>query len=128
MKDHTDYCLNCFEDIEQDFKYVADFLKKEQNRYATLQEVSKAAEVSEKRIMEFIRGGRIFAEDYPNLGYECAQCGTLIKRQVLCNDCYERYSTAVDEMMTREKAKDEIRKAQHGHQNEAQYWRLKRNK
>lgn len=87
---HSDYCLDCFNKIEQEYKYVANFLS-EQNRYATIEEVSEQTGVSLKRIANFIRDGRIFAEAYENLGYPCAHCGKVIKRQLLCKVCYDQF-------------------------------------
>jgi hypothetical protein len=101
LKDHSDSCLNCYLDIEQDFKCVADFLEIEQNRYATIEEVSESTKVSVKQITEFLRDGLIFSEDYPNLGYGCAHCDKLIKRQLLCNACFNQFSTEVSNIKER---------------------------
>ena len=108
LKDHSDSCLNCYLDIEQDFKCVADFLEIEQNRYATIEEVSETTKVSVKQITEFLRDGLIFSEDYPNLGYGCAHCDKLIKRQLLCNECFFQFSTEVNRTLKREKHFDVI--------------------
>jgi hypothetical protein len=108
LKDHSDSCLNCYLEIEQDFKCVADFLEIEQNRYAKIEEVSESTSVSLKQITEFLRDGLIFSEDYPNLGYGCAHCNKLIKRQLLCNDCFIQFSTEVNRTLKREKDFDEI--------------------
>jgi hypothetical protein len=108
LKDHSDSCLNCYLEIEQDFKCVADFLEIEQNRYATIEEVSESTKVSVKQITEFLRDGLIFSEDYPNLGYGCAHCDKLIKRQLLCNECFIQFSTEVNRTLKREKDFDEI--------------------
>jgi hypothetical protein len=108
LKDHSDSCLDCYLEIEQDFKCVADFLEIEQNRYATIEEVSESTKVSVKQITEFLRDGLIFSEDYPNLGYGCAHCDKLIKRQLLCNGCFIQFSTEVNRTLKREKEFDEI--------------------
>jgi hypothetical protein len=108
LKDHSDSCLDCYLETEQDFKCVADFLEIEQNRYATIEKVSECTKVSVKQITEFIRDGLIFSEDYPNLGYGCAHCDKLIKRQLLCNACFIQFSTEVNRTLKREKDFDEI--------------------
>ena len=108
LKDHSDSCLNCYLEIEQDFKNVADFLEIEQNRYATIEEVSEGTKVSVKQITDFLRDGLIFSEDYPNLGYGCAHCDKLIKRQLLCNECFIQFSTEVNRTLKREEHFDEI--------------------
>lgn len=108
LKDHSDSCLNCYLEIEQDFKSVDDFLETEQNRYATIEKVSERTKVSVKQIAEFLRDGLIFSEDYPNLGYGCAHCDKLIKRQLLCNECFIQFSTEVNRTLKKEKQFDEI--------------------
>lgn len=102
VKEHTDICLDCYHEIEREFNRVEDFLKIEQNRLATLEIVSEQTNVSKKRIANFIRDGRIYADDFPQLGYPCKSCGTLIKRQVLCNDCYEQLVTEIKKSLHKE--------------------------
>ena len=127
LKDHTDYCLDCYKEIEQEFNSVADFLTLEQNRMASIEEVSHFTGVSIKQITEFIRDGRIYAEDYPNLGYDCARCGKMIKRQLLCNDCFHDFSSEVNKTLKRDKLQDEMEKPKI-QVNRPQYWQLKKDK
>jgi len=128
LKDHTDYCLDCYKEVEQEFKLVVEFLINEQNRYATIEQVSESTDVSLKQIAEFMRDGRIYSEDYPNLGYPCSHCGKVIKRQVLCNDCFDQFSSEVNTTLKRDKLMDEIARKEPVSSSESQYWRLKRNK
>lgn len=100
LKYHSDYCIDCYIKVEQQYKCVADFLS-EENRYATIEEVSEHTGVSLKRIENFIRDGRIFAEAYENLGYQCAQCGKVIKRQVLCKGCYDQFIWEINRALMR---------------------------
>lgn len=125
LKSYTDFCLDCYKEIEADFKKVNAFIKDEANREATLEELSEATEVSEKRIADFIRDGRIYGEDFPNLGYPCAHCGTVIKRQVLCDSCYDQFSEEVNRTLKRDQLADEIRKPQ---QRAGKYWQVKQDK
>lgn len=127
LKDHTDYCLDCYKGIEQEYQNVVSFLKNEQNRDATIEEVSEETDVSLKQIADFIRDGRIFAGDYPNLGYPCAHCGKVIKRQVLCDVCYQQFSSDVNMVLKKDKLIDQVADKQRA-ANDAQYWRLKKDK
>ena len=127
IKDHTDYCLDCYKEIEQDYKRVDAVLKDERFRFVTIEELSELTEVSVKQIAEFMRDGRIYAEDYPNLGYPCAHCEKLIKRQVLCNECYEQFSSDINLAFKRDKLVDEMNKPKI-HMKNAQYWQLKNDK
>lgn len=126
LKSYTDFCLDCYKEIEADFKKVDAFIKDEANREATLEELSEATDVPEKRIADFIRDGRIYGEDFPNLGYPCAHCGTVIKRQVLCNSCYQEFSSEISRTLKRDKLVDEIgRKPQ---ERAGKYWQVKQDK
>ncbi|WP_075619443.1 flagellar protein [Paenisporosarcina indica] len=128
LKDHTENCLDCYKEVEQEFKYVIEFLLNEQNRYATIEIVSESTNVSLKQIAEFMRDGRIYADDYPNLGFPCAHCGKLIKRQVLCDDCFDQFSSEVNTTLKRDKLVGEVGRKERLRSIDAQYWRLKRNK
>lgn len=124
---HTDYCLDCYKKIEADFERVIRFLKKEQNRLATLAEVSAATSVSTKRLTTFIRDGRIFAGDYPNLGYPCNRCGKLIKRQILCNSCFDEFATDVNRVLKSEQLADSMMRKPGPHRQRG-YWHIKNGK
>ena len=126
LKDYTDYCLDCYKEIEQEFKLVNDFLKNEKNRNADIHEVSRFTNISVKQIADFIRDGRIYAEDYPNLGYPCRHCGKLIKRQMLCNDCFEGFSSEIDRTLKTDKLLEEARKKPARAPVNAQYWKLRK--
>jgi flagellar operon protein (TIGR03826 family) len=128
LKDHTDYCLDCYKKIEQEFDRVVKFLKIESNRNATVEIVSENTKVSVKRINSFIREGRIYADDFPNLGYPCAYCGTLIKKQVLCNSCFENLSADIDHSLKTDALVNQILSKQRSHFIESKYWRLRQDK
>ena len=124
LKDHTDYCLNCYKEMEREFKLIADFLKVEENRLASIEEISAFTDVAEKRIADFIRDGRIYVEDYPNLGYGCAHCGTLIKRQMLCTSCFEEFTSEVNKTLKAEKLLENLNRAEEPSQT-ARYWKMR---
>lgn len=124
LKDHTDYCLDCYKDMEREFKIITDFLKIEENRFASIEEISAFTDVAEKRIADFIRDGRIYVEDYPNLGYGCAHCGTLIKRQMLCASCFEEFTSEVNKTLKAEKFLEDVNRPYEQEQ-KARYWKLR---
>ncbi len=128
LKDHTDYCLDCFKEIEKQFDRVMKFLKSEQNQNATVEKVSECTMVSIKQITNFIRDGRIYAEDYPNIGYPCTYCGKLIKKQILCKSCFENLSSDIDRSLKQEELVNQILSKQRERFKETQFWRLKQHK
>ena len=125
LKDHTDYCLACYKKIEQEFKSVNDFLRIECNRFADIQEISQGTTVSVKQIAEFIRDGRIYADDFPNLGYPCKHCGKVIKRQILCNDCFKDFSLEIDVALRNDKFFEETGRKRVRPKVNAQYWKIR---
>lgn len=128
LKDHTDYCLDCYKEIEQEFDRVNKYLKSEQNREATVETISESTNVSIKRITNFIRDGRIYADDFPNLFYPCAYCSTQIKKQVLCSSCFEKLSSDIDQSLKKEEFVNQILSKQQTLFRESKYWRLKQEK
>lgn len=128
LKEHSDYCLNCYLEIEEEFKQIEAFLNNEKNRNATIDEVTENTGISTKQVIKFIRDGRIFADDYPNLHYPCAYCGTNIKKQVLCNSCLENLSSDINKTLKTDGLVNEILQKQQDNlkPREGLYWRLKR--
>ncbi|MCH1625076.1 TIGR03826 family flagellar region protein [Fredinandcohnia quinoae] len=82
-----DVCEKCYKKEEKDFETVYQFIRKRENRTATLVEVVKATEVDEELITKFIRTGRLRLAQFPNLGYPCKKCHTLIREGNLCQSC-----------------------------------------
>lgn len=128
IKEHIDCCLDCYKEMELEFERVTKFLKNERNREATVEKISKSTNVSIKHIINFILDGRIYAEDFPNLGYPCAYCGKLIKKQLLCNSCFEDLSKDIHQSLRKDEFVDQILLKQQERFTESQYWRAKKGK
>ena len=126
LKNYADYCIDCSKEVEEKFNRISEYLKNEQNRNVTLEDVSASTDVSLKQVSDFIRDGRIYAVDFPNLGYPCAHCSKLIKKQILCVDCYEQFSVDLDQTLKRGKLDNEIRNAQSSRSRDSKYWRVKK--
>ncbi len=108
-KTFTDYCMDCYLEIEEDFKIAERFLRAEENRNVTLEALSEATNVSAKRLSTFIQDRRIYAEDFPNLGYPCAHCSTIIKRQLLCVPCFDTFSSEMNISLKQDKLREEMK-------------------
>lgn len=124
LKDHMDYCLDCYKGIEEEYEVVAEFLKDEKNRNSTLKKVSNATGVSMKRIMEFMRDGRIYAADFPELSYPCIHCGQEIQSQYMCQSCANRFTTDLNRALQKENSIDRLYGSDI-RQKETKYWQLK---
>lgn len=82
-----DICPKCYQQVEQEYDKCARFLRKRENRGATIRQVSEATGVSVRQITRFIKEGRISIEGNPNLGYPCEVCGEPIRAGNVCDNC-----------------------------------------
>ncbi|MGE8206888.1 TIGR03826 family flagellar region protein [Heyndrickxia sp. NPDC080065] len=102
-----DVCEKCYKEEEKKYEIVYTFLKKQENRSATKDIVVEKTGVDEELIFKWIRKGRLQLTRFPNLGYPCAKCGTIIREGKLCTNCI---STIQNDLEIHEKEK--IRKEQ----------------
>lgn len=82
-----DVCPDCYKEEQKLFESVYDYIRKKENRTATLVEVSEATKVEETLIIKWIRMGKLKLAQFPNLGYPCEKCKTLIRQGRVCDSC-----------------------------------------
>ncbi|MCQ6277126.1 hypothetical protein JMM81_19815 [Bacillus sp. V3B] len=82
-----DICEGCWKEEEKIYEIVYQFIRKRQNRMATLRQVVEATGVDENLLIKFIKTGRLKTAQFPNLGYPCDKCGNMIRTGKLCGDC-----------------------------------------
>ncbi|AWO76447.1 TIGR03826 family flagellar region protein [Geobacillus thermoleovorans] len=82
-----DVCESCYQEEERQFERVYAFLRRRENRTATMAQVVEATGVEEKLIIKWIRAGRLQLVHFPNLGYPCDSCGAMIREGRLCAKC-----------------------------------------
>ena len=80
-------CDACRKEDDQLFDKVYQFVKKRQNRTATMMQIVEATGVPEETIMRFVKEGRLKPAQFPNLGYPCERCGAVIQSGKLCPNC-----------------------------------------
>lgn len=80
-------CQNCWKEEEKQFETVYQFIRKRENRAATIGQVEEQTGVEEELILKFIRSGRLQITHFPNLGYPCDKCGKIIRTGKLCETC-----------------------------------------
>ncbi|CAI9385727.1 MULTISPECIES: TIGR03826 family flagellar region protein [Bacillaceae] len=105
-----DVCLNCYKQEEADFEKVYQFIRKKQNRTAQMEEVVEATGVEKTLIYKFIKKGRIKLAQFPNLGYPCAKCGTIIREGKLCQPCMTGIQSDLHVIEKEEERKKELEK------------------
>ena len=105
-----DVCLKCYKQEEANFEKVYQFIRKKQNRKAQMDEVMEATGVERTLIYKFIKKGRIKLAQFPNLGYPCAQCGTIIREGKLCNSCLTGIKNDLHAVEQEEERQKELKK------------------
>lgn len=82
---YRNLCPDCIRHIEEKFEEVKTYI--EENRVATMSDVSQDCDVSVKQIEQWVREERLcFADDSP-IGIACEVCGKTIKTGRFCESC-----------------------------------------
>lgn len=89
VKNIRNICQKCYEEEEEAFTTVYQFLIQRKNREATMLDIVEATEVEEELIAKFIREKRLLTSQYPKLAYSCEKCGGNITSGNICIDCSE---------------------------------------
>lgn len=100
-----DVCEKCYKEEEVAFETVYTFIRKKENRTATIFETSEGTGVNEELIIKFIKTGRLRLAQFPNLGYPCQKCRTIIREGNLCDECVNEFRS---ELSTYEKEQERI--------------------
>ena len=105
-----DICPKCFKQEEADYEKVYQYIRKKQNRTAQMDEVVEATGVEKSLIYKFIKKGRIKLAQFPNLGYPCAKCGSIIREGNLCTPCLTGIKTDLKQVEKEQERNEEIKK------------------
>ncbi|MFB4165209.1 TIGR03826 family flagellar region protein [Alteribacillus sp. JSM 102045] len=107
-------CKDCYKAIEEKFQTVYTFIRKRENRQATMLEVVEGTGVEREDITRFIKEGRIHLHQFPNLDYPCESCGKGIRKGRICSSCRGEIEGGLQaeqrEKERHERAKEEERK------------------
>ena len=87
VKSLREICPSCYKEEEEAFKIVYQFLKKQQNREATIREIVEATEVEEELVIKFVKEKRLRTSQFPKLAYPCDKCGEQITSGKICPRC-----------------------------------------
>jgi flagellar operon protein (TIGR03826 family) len=82
-----DVCEKCWRQEEAAYDTVYKFMRKRENRTASMLQIVEATGVEEVLILKFIKNGKLQIVNFPNLGYPCDKCGTIIRSGRLCDGC-----------------------------------------
>ncbi|MDP4085203.1 MAG: hypothetical protein Q8934_11395 [Bacillota bacterium] len=103
-----DVCMKCWKKEEEDYETIYKFMRKRENRAATINQVVEQTGVLEETILKFIKKGRLQITQFPNLGYPCDKCGRIIRTGKLCGNCKDELQTALDTYEKEEKIKKDL--------------------
>jgi flagellar operon protein (TIGR03826 family) len=92
-------CESCLKKEEVMFDKVVDFLKEFPD--SSLHEVATATDVSVKKIMRYIKEGRIEITAGMKGELRCAYCGKPIRTGRFCDKCIVGITSEVKEMFTK---------------------------
>ena len=115
-----DVCQKCWKQEEADFETVFKFMRRRENRAATIEQVCTQTGVEEELIYKFIKKGRLQTVQFPNLGYPCDKCGHIIRTGKLCGKCQDELRKAINDH-----DKEEARKQELARRERATYFTLK---
>lgn len=96
-------CHNCAQKEEDLYQIVYRFLRKRENRAATVDRIEEATGVDRELLYKWVRKGRLHPAMFPNLGYPCDNCGRLTSKGKLCEKCTEEIKS---ELRTFDAAKE----------------------
>ncbi|OAH54596.1 MULTISPECIES: TIGR03826 family flagellar region protein [Bacillaceae] len=80
-------CPKCSRAEEELYQEVYAFLRKRENRAATIERIVEVSGATEEMIYRWVKKGRLQAAQFPNLGYPCDRCGAIIQKGKLCAKC-----------------------------------------
>ncbi|KAA9022061.1 TIGR03826 family flagellar region protein [Niallia endozanthoxylica] len=103
-----DVCEECYKAEEKIFDKVYRYMRKRENRAATIPQIIEATGVEEELLLKFIKNGRLKQAQFPNLGYPCDKCGGIIHSGKLCGNCAKELRTELELHEKEEIRKQEI--------------------
>lgn len=90
-----DVCGKCSAQEEKLYDEVFRFLRKRENRAATIERICEVTSVKESLLHKWVRKGRLQPAMFPNLGYPCDSCGKLTVSGKLCVNCLSDMKTGL---------------------------------
>lgn len=106
---YRDVCDACFKEEEQLYEMVYKYIRKRENRTATVDQIIEDTGIDEELLIKFIRTGRLKPSLYPNLHYKCEKCGTSITEGHLCAKCKSSFVSELKTFEHEERRKEEIK-------------------
>lgn len=100
--DGFNICLDCRRAHEEDFKKVKEYL--DEHPGATVVEVSEATGVETKKIIQFLKEGRLEIRDDKNIILTCERCQKPIRTGRFCDQCAVELQREINEIASKSQA------------------------
>lgn len=101
-----DLCVACAQKEEKVYEEVYRYLRKRENRAATVEQIVKETGVEESLLYKWVRRGRLQPALFPNLGYPCEKCGELTTKGNICPSCINELQSDLKKFEALEEFRD----------------------
>ena len=106
-------CDPCFREQEKMFDTVYRYIRKKENRQASMSQIIEETEVDETLLIRLVQQGRLHVGSLPNFGYPCERCNKPIKAGKICDACQGELKTGVaqhDKQQEQKRKEEESKK------------------
>ncbi|NEW06154.1 flagellar protein [Paenibacillus sp. SYP-B3998] len=100
QKNLRNQCSDCSHGLDSMLNRVLEFLRK--NHRSSCEQVQAATGVTLDQMYGWMKEGKLFLSDYPNLHYRCASCSSPIRNHKLCADCTYRLNKDIRALKEKE--------------------------
>lgn len=107
-------CGKCYTAEEDMYEVVYRFLRKRENRAATVERIVEVTGVEEGLLHLWVRKGRLQPALFPNLGYPCDSCGKLTTTGKLCASCQKELKSELQKVEAAEEFREAIQRNEKG--------------
>lgn len=105
-------CAKCAAKEEEQYEEVYRFLRRRENRAATVERIVEAIGVEEELLHKWVRKGRLQPALFPNLGYPCDNCGRLTTVGKLCDNCQKELKNSLRKFDASQEFREAVKKSE----------------
>lgn len=104
-------CIKCARKEEKLFEEVYRFLRRRENRAASIERIVEKTGVEADLLHKWVRRGRLQPTMFPNLGYPCDKCGRLTTKGKLCEPCTEELQQDLKQFEAAQEFRESVKKS-----------------
>lgn len=107
-------CIKCAQAEEKMYEEVYSFLRRRENRAASIETIVEKTGVTETLLYNWVRKGRLQPARFPNLGYPCDSCGALTTSGKLCAPCTDKLQTELKQFEAAKEFREAVKQNEKG--------------